>query len=115
MEVYYVKEHEEGYDIVDGSVTNKVNEYQDLIGGYIGIYGETSGIYIRKVDAIEHAKRRARMLFNPNTCPFQSLEDCDMFLDHQGMVTIEHETPEGCRFYTLTVHKTSIMEKSPWE
>ena len=110
-----MKEHEEGYDIVDGSVTNKVNEYKDLIGGCIGIYGETSGIYIRKEDAIEHAKRRTRMLFNPNTCPFQSLGDCDMFLDHQGMVTIEHETPEGCRFYTLTVHKTSIMEKSPWE
>lgn len=114
MEVYYVNEHEEGYDIVDGSVTNRVNEYRNLIG-VTGIYGETSGLYIRKEDAIEHAKRRARLLFNPDICPFQSLEDCDMFLDHQGMVTIEHETPGGCRFYTLIVHKASVMEKSPWE
>jgi hypothetical protein len=56
MDVYFVKEHVEGYNIINGSVTDKVNEYTNLIGGFTGIYGETSGIYIRKEDAIEHAK-----------------------------------------------------------
>ena len=122
MDVYYVKEHEEGFDETFGD-HERVNEHKKLIGGSTGIFEKTSGIYRRKEDAIAHAKLRVRLLFgNGSNCPFQTLEDHYAFLEHQGMTTVEvEETLEArgveirrhCRFYTVIVYKAQIMEGPP--
>ncbi len=117
MDVYYVKEHEEGYDIRNG-VENRVNEYSVLIGGSTGIFEKTSGIYARKQDAIAHAKQRIKLLFGDGSaCPFQTLEEHYQLLESQGMTTVQIEIDDAsfsrCRFYTLIVCKQKITEGPP--